>query len=96
MGKKRLDYATIYTLLQTSSVEEVAEVTGVHIKNVKLIKNIGDAILMDKPKPKDARPLDKFTPREMFAHLKKLGFKWKPESIYFEEIKRTYVEFDKI
>lgn len=77
MGKKRLDYATIYTLLQTSSVEEVAEVTGVHIKNVKLIKNIGDAVLGDKPKPKDARTLDQFTPRELMMELANRGYRGK-------------------
>lgn len=77
MGKKRLDYATIYTLLQTSSVNEVAEVTGVHPKNVKLIKNIGDAVLVDKPKPKDARTLDQFTPRELMMELANRGYRGK-------------------
>lgn len=75
MAKKRLDHATIYTLLQTSSVEEVAEVTGVHPKNVKLIKNIGDAVLQDKPKPKDARTLDQFTPRELMMELANRGYR---------------------
>lgn len=42
------------------------------------------------------KTLDDFTPREMLEHLKKLGYKWKPGSMFFEEIKRTYVEFDKI
>lgn len=77
MGKKRLDYATIYTLLQTSSVEEVAEVTGVHPKSVATIKNIGDAILQDKPKPKDARTLDQFTPRELMMELANRGYRGK-------------------
>ena len=77
MGKKRLDYATIYTLLQSSSVEEVAEVTGVHPKSIGFIKSLGDAILQDKPKPKDARTLDQFTPRELMMELDNRGYRGK-------------------
>lgn len=77
MAKKRLDYAAIYTLLQSSSVEEVAEVTGVHPKSVATIKNIGDAILDGKPKPKDARTLDQFTPRELMMELANRGYRGK-------------------
>lgn len=44
------------------------------------------------------KTLDDFTPREMFEHLKKLGYKWKPDSLYHEKItvERNYVDFDKI
>ena len=77
MAKKRLDYAAIYTLLQSSSVEEVAEATGVHIKNVALIKHIGDAVLEGKPKPKDARTIDQFSPRELMMELANRGYRGK-------------------
>lgn len=55
--------------------------------------------LVDTPKKMvKVKTLDDFTPREMFEHLKKLGYKWKPDSLYHEKVtvERNYVEFDKI
>lgn len=52
------------------------------------------------PKKKEAKEktLDDFTPREMFEHLKKLGYKWNPQALWHEKVtvERNFVEFDKI
>ena len=77
MAKKRLDYATIYAMLQSSTIPEVVEVTGVHPKNIALIKNIGGAVLEGKPKPEDARTLGQFTPRELMTELANRGYSGK-------------------
>ena len=77
MGKAKLDYQTIYALLQTESIESVAEAIGAHPKSVANIKNIGDALLADKPKPKNAKPLDQFTPRELMMELANRGYRGK-------------------
>ena len=53
----------------------------------------------DEPSEKKlvkVKTLDDFTPREMFSHLKKLGYKWKPQTLYHEQVIRNYVEFENI
>jgi len=44
------------------------------------------------------KTLDDFTPREMFAHLKNLGYKWSAKALYHEKVtvERNFVDFDKI
>lgn len=93
-----LDFFTVGGVLlylwspdRTAGLDRTVDEEGILRYTFTPIDPVGEAKKLVKVKT-----LDDFTPREMFEHLKKLGFKWKPGSMFFEEIKRTYVEFDKI
>lgn len=77
MARKKLDYLEIYIFLGNHSAKDAAEQFGVTEKAVAMVKRIGDALLFEKPKPQNAKPLDKFTPRELMEELARRGYKGK-------------------
>ncbi len=77
MARKKLDYLEIYVFLGNHSTEEAAEQFGVTVKAVAMVKRIGDALLFERPKPQNAKPIDKFSPRELMEELARRGYKGK-------------------
>lgn len=77
MARKRLDYVDIYLFLQEHTVKDAAKEFGASEKAIAMVKNIGDALLSDKPKLVNAKPLDKFTPRELMEELARRGYRGK-------------------
>ena len=67
----------IYIFLQNHSVEEAAKEYNVTEKAVASIKNIGDALTTNRPKPLNSKPLNMFTPRELMEELARRGYKGK-------------------
>lgn len=74
MAKKRLNYKEVYLFAKEWGQKDAAEEFHVNEPTIRYIVNIGDAILENKPAPKDAKALSEYSPRELMQELAKRGY----------------------
>lgn len=74
MAKKRLNYREVYLFAKEWGQKDAAEEFHVNEPTIRYIVNIGDAILENKPAPKDAKELSEYSSRELLQELAKRGY----------------------
>ncbi len=76
-AKRKCDYRKVYLFTKEWGQKAAIEEFGVSSGLVHAIVAIGDAILDRKPLEKDAKTLDKYSPRELMQELAKRGYEGK-------------------
>lgn len=76
-AKRKCDYRKVYLFVKEWGQKDAIEEFGISPGLVRTIVAIGDAILDRKPPEKDAKTLDKYSPRELMQELAKRGYEGK-------------------
>ena len=69
-NRKKLDYCEVYDYLKEHTIQEGMARFNASDKALKLVKNIGDALLS-----RQQSPLESFTPRELMMELANRGYR---------------------
>lgn len=76
-AKRKCDYRQVYLFTREWGQEEAIKEFGISSSLIHSIVSIGDAILDKKSPEKDAKTLDKYSPRELMQELAKRGYEGK-------------------
>lgn len=75
--ERKFDYRKVYLFAKEYGQKDTIEEFGISRSLIRTIVAIGDAILDRKPPEKDAKTIDKYTPRELMQELAKRGYEGK-------------------
>lgn len=76
-AKRKYDYRKVYLFVKERGQKDAIEEFGISPGLVRTIVAIGDEILENKPIPREARTIDKYSPRELMQELAKRGYEGK-------------------
>ena len=72
---KKFDYLEVYRYAKEFGVKETCEAFGLSESRVRNCITIGDDFAREKPLEKNAKTLDKFSPRELMMELANRGYR---------------------
>ena len=73
-AKRKFDYKEMYLFAKEYGKKETMDAYNASEATVQYVLSIGDAVLDGKPAQKDAKTLDKYTPRELMTELARRGY----------------------
>ena len=76
-AKKKFNYREVYLFCKEQGRENAIEYFGISPTLAHYIVAIGDEILENKPILREARTIDKYSPRELMQELAKRGYEGK-------------------
>lgn len=72
-AKKKFNYREVYLFCKEQGRENAIEYFGISPTLARYIVAIGDGILENKPIPREARTIDKYSPPRAYARVSKTG-----------------------
>lgn len=76
-AKRKFDYKELYLFAKEHGKKAAQEAFGASEATVQYVVSIADAILGNNPVQRDAKTIDKFTPRELMSELARRGYEGK-------------------
>lgn len=73
-AKRKHDYREMYLFAKEYGKEATMDAFGASKATVGYVISIGDALTENRPIPKDAKTLDKYSPRELMQELARRGY----------------------
>lgn len=73
-AKSKYDYREMYLFAKEYGKEATMDAYGVSRATIGYVTSIGDALTENRPIPKDAKTLDKYSPRELMQELARRGY----------------------